>query len=112
MENRNLANSEILRTIIKHLGRLEKAVLSTALKSPEEWSKKDFSGATGGVRYLVSKNFFGKKRMLGDIRVALSGHNYHYSHQAVNQALQYLSRNKGPLVKIKEKNNNYYVKRK
>ena len=102
-----------LNHLIKRIERLEKAVFGELKKSSEEGQLKNdqFSGPTGGVRLLISKNYFSEKRSLADTRSELAGLEYHYSSQAINKGLNSLSSNKGPLVKLKEKGNNVYVNR-
>lgn len=108
----DLSKNKIFQALIKRLERLEKAVFAIGKKPLKNMSEDNFSGPTGGVRFLVSENFFGKKRALSETIHALSGHGYHYSKQAIHQALTYLSNSSGPLVKLKEKGSNFYVGRK
>src|SRR5713101_4799136 len=109
----------ILKKIDKRLNRLEDAVfganhkLETGGASKTRQSKKSsFSGATGGVRFLISKGFFKKKQGLAEVRTALSENGYHYSRQAVHVALNNLTRKGGPLVSLQEAGRRVYVERK
>lgn len=75
-------------------------------------AKTDYSGATGGVRYLISQGFFKQKRDLSTVREQLSKEDYHYSSQAVHEALKTLSKQSGPLVSLKDGKLKTYVERK
>lgn len=103
-------------TIEQRLARLEKAVFGrkgqtdAAAKSPAKAS--DFSGPTGGIRLLVSQNFFKTRKSLADVRTALAKNDYHYVTQVIHNALSRLSRVDGPLVSVKDGNKKMYVKRK
>jgi len=101
-----------LTEISKRLERLEKAVFGKTRKRPQEQGTPAFSGATGGIRLLISKNFFNAKRKLGEVRDALAENGYHYSRQAVQMALKGLATRKGPLALLKEGGTNLYVNRK
>jgi hypothetical protein len=72
----------------------------------------DYSGPTGGVRYLISNKFFKEKRDLAVVRGRLAQENYYYSRQAVHEALKALSKSSGPLVALKEGRHKTYVERK
>ena len=108
---------EYIKKIIKdHERRI--LILEGKPKTPQEIKHKDaknekYSGATGGIRYLISKKFFKEKHDLSTIRGKLSQEGYHYSRQAVHEALKTLSKTSGPLVALKEgKRKTYYVDRK
>jgi hypothetical protein len=95
-------------TIEQRLKRLEDAVFGKAgEKQKDKPDVKDYSGPTGGVRFLISKGFFKKKAALGEIRAALVEHDYHYSSQAVHEALKRLSGKGGPLVVLMEGEKRY-----
>jgi len=104
--------SNELKEIIKRLERLEKAVFSKDSKPSPKPASSSFSGATGGVRLLISKSFFSKGKTLGEVRSALAENGYHYSRQAVDMALKGLAKRKGPLVILKVRGGNSYVNRK
>jgi hypothetical protein len=109
-------NKETL-TIEQRLTRLEKAVLGKGEGNGDRKSKaspkaSDFSGPTGGVRLLVTKSFFNKKKTFAEVRSALSDHDYHYSAQAVQMALNRLAGNRGTLVSLKQGGKKLYVNRK
>jgi hypothetical protein len=101
-----------IQKIIARLDRLEKAVFAKDSKPGQKPAPSNFSGATGGVRLLVSKSFFSKGKTLGEVRSALAENGYHYSRQAVDMALKGLATRKGPLVILKAGGNNAYVNRK
>jgi hypothetical protein len=111
-------NDKTLSTIERRLARLEKAVFGQRgktkdnRKSTASAKTSDFSGATGGVHFLVSRGFFKQKRTLAAARTALSDHEYHYSAPAVQMALNRQSGRKGPLAAFKEGGKKLYVKRK
>jgi len=101
-------------TIEQRIARLEDAVFGRKRKTRSGAAPKpsDFSGATGGVRLLISKAFFKKKKALAEIRAALAEHGYHYSAQAVHEALKRLTTKGGPLVSLQEGGRKIYVERK
>jgi hypothetical protein len=71
-----------------------------------------FDGAVGGVRLLISKGFFNSRRSFAEVEKAMQDEGYHYSKQAVQMPLGRLSNVGGPLVALKNKGKNIYVKRK
>jgi hypothetical protein len=103
-------------TINQRIKRLEKAVFGRRGETggtPKSAAKaSDFAGPTGGVRFLISKDYFRKKKALAEIRSALAQHDYHYSAQAVHEALKRLIQKGGPLVSLREGGKKMYVKRK
>ena len=101
-----------LQEIIERLDRLEKAVFGSQKKHVADTKERGFTGPTGGVRLLVSQNFFKTKRTLGDVRKALAKNDYHYGAAQVQTALNRLSTRSGPLAASKEGGNKLYVKRK
>ena len=109
----------ILTKIDKRLRRLEDAVFGREGKiktgsdaKPGQAKETAFSGATGGVRFLMSKGFFKKKQGLSKVRATLSENDYHYSRQAVHGALNSLARKGGPLVSLEVGGSKVYVERK
>jgi hypothetical protein len=101
-----------LEEIIRRLERLEKVVFGKGQKPSRKPAASSFSGATGGIRSLLSKGFFKKKQGLPEVRAGLSKSGYHYSRQAVNGALNNLARTDGPLVSLQEGGRKVYVERK
>jgi hypothetical protein len=65
---------KILREIITRLTRLEKAVFGKNGKHVAARRQENFSGPSGGVRLLVSRNFFSTKKAFGEVRTALAKH--------------------------------------
>ncbi|SRR6266498_3771459 len=111
-----MSESEI-KKIEERLKRLEAAVFGSRKVVAERAktrgsSTQDFSGATGGIRFLLSKGFFKQKRGLAEIRSALSKNGYHYSRQAAHQALGNLTQKGGPLVSLTERGRKLYADRK
>lgn len=74
--------------------------------------KNVYSGATGGVRLLISQGYFDSKKDLTTVRKGLGEQGYHYSSQAIHEALKTVSKTGGPLVMIKETNTRLYANRK
>jgi hypothetical protein len=106
-------NDRRINSIEERLARLEKAVFDKKskrfnLKSAED----DFSGASGGVRFLITKNFFNLKRTRAQIRSELAKNGYHYSGPAVQMACKRLSKRSGPLAAFTEGGKKVYVRRK
>jgi hypothetical protein len=107
------APEKAIREIIARLARLEKSVLGRADgKKKNKAEMANYSGPTGGVRFLISKGLFKKKAGLAEVRAALAERDYHYSKQAVHESLKRLSGKGGPLVALKEGGKKYYVRRK
>lgn len=75
-------------------------------------TREDYSGATGGIRFLIKNGLFKMKTKQKDIRKELADKSYHYSSQAIYEALKILSRPSGPLVVLNEKRQKVYVERK
>ncbi|MFA6136309.1 MAG: hypothetical protein WC705_03065 [Candidatus Paceibacterota bacterium] len=110
-----MKNQQDYDLVIKRLNRLEKYVFRNKDEQTLEDKKdrkSDFSGPTGGLRFLVLRNFFKTKRKFSDIRAELEKNSYHYSPQAVDMGLKRLSKLKGPLVALKQKGKKFYGERK
>jgi hypothetical protein len=101
-----------IRKLEQRIARLEKAVLAGRGHQAQKQPVKGFTGATGGVRFLLSKGFFKKKHGLKDVRTALAKNGYHYSRQAAHVALNNLTAKGGPLVSLQEGGRKVYVERK
>jgi hypothetical protein len=101
-----------LRKTIKRLERLENAVFGPRKKQIEDAKERRFTGPSGGVRLLISKNFFNTKRILGDVKKALAKVDYHYGSAQIQTAPNRLSTRKGPLASSTEGGKKSYVKRK
>ncbi|MFH1066529.1 MAG: hypothetical protein V1746_01305 [bacterium] len=96
--------------LLVRIEKLERAVFGrekvTAIK------RKDFAGATGGLRFLISEGFFNHKRSFSEVESELRKQNYHYSKQAIQTPLNRLSRAGSVLVGFREKGKKVYAKRK
>jgi hypothetical protein len=104
---------KILKDFELRLTRLEEAVFRKTTVSHGTSTKTDnFSGPSGGLRYLFSRGFFSEKRFLVDVRNALAKNGYHYSAQAAQTSLNRFSKPGGPLVTIKQDGKKVYVARK
>jgi len=110
------ANDKVLGRVLSRLGRLERAVFQSGRTSAHKTktdAKKQYTGATGGIRLLADEGYFDKKRTFGEVCKALENKGYHYSKQAVQTPLNGLSSVKnGLLVGLKEQGRKVYAKRK
>ena len=107
-----MIDENLIKNILKRITRLEKAIFPYSSMKSQILKKKDFTGATGGIRFLISKGFLRTKRSLSDIRGELEKNNYHYSIQAAQSALNRLSKPGGLLVALKTGGKKVYVERK
>jgi hypothetical protein len=103
--------------LVGRIVALERAVFGggtkpTAKLVESKKSKDDFSGATGGLRLILSKGFFDSRRKFSEIEAELKKQGYHYSKQAIQTPLNRLSTKGGSLVGLKEQGRKVYVKRK
>lgn len=103
------SNDNQIVEILKRLERIENIVFSG---DNTAYHEDGFSGPTGGVRFLISKNYFKRKRELSSIKKTMAENDYHYNRQAIQEALQILSKNEGPLVSLIEGHKKVYVQRK
>jgi len=107
-----------LEDLLRRVEALERAVLGTGTakakkrKANAPASGEDFDGATGGVRRLIAEGFFNSRRSFAEVEKAMQDGGYHYSKPAVQMPLGRLSKVGGPLVALKDKGKNVYVKRK
>ena len=104
-----------LKEILVRLEYLEKEVFGNGKQKKDVPKSKieNFRGISGGIRLLISNNFFdNKKRTFTEIKDSLNEKGYYSSRQAIQVSLDRLSTSKGPLIKIKEKKKNYYAERK
>jgi len=106
-----MSDADTLKKLSARVERLEEAVFRKKQKGAD-LAQEDFKGATGGIRFLISKGFFDRKRFFGEIKEALAANNYHYSKQAVQTPLGALSKPGGLLVAFKESGKKVYAKRK
>jgi len=101
-------------TINQRIKRLEKAVFGEEGKPG--YTKECGEGlglcrSTGGVRFLNLERLLQEKKALAEIRLALAQRDYHYSKQAVHEALKRLIQKDGPLVCLLEGGKKMYVNR-
>ena len=102
-----------LQSVLTRLQKLEDAVFTKAGKAEAIPSgDSDFSGVVGGVRLLLSKGFFDKKKFLSEVKAEFASHDYHYSVQAIQTSLNRFSKPSGPLVAFREGGKKVYGKRK
>jgi len=96
-----------IRLLSDRVERLERLLtpksVSPVRRQAAMVSKNEFGGPTGGVRLLFKEGFFKVRRQLSDVMPAMSQRGYHYSSQAVHEALKRLSAVGGPLVSLKKK---------
>jgi hypothetical protein len=100
-----------LENLATRVSKLERAVFGNGA-SKGAVGRKDFKGATGGLRFLITKGFFDRRRRFVEITAELEKQGYHYSRQAVQTPLTRLSRVGGPLVSLDDKGKKAYAKRK
>jgi hypothetical protein len=113
MANQSSQNTDL----IARIEALERAVFGvnrkrTAKSKTAAPPADDFKGATGGLRLLISKSFFDRRRKFSEIENELNKQGYHYSKQAIQTPLNRLSVQSGPLVGLREQGHKVYVKRK
>lgn len=99
------------RDLIARIEALERAVFGAKPKK-RKTQNSDFKGATGGLRFLISKGFFDRRRPFSEIEMELNKHGYHYSKQAIQTPLNRMSLQSGPLVALREQGRKVYAKRK
>jgi hypothetical protein len=109
--------SEEYKDLAARIAALERAVFGASAKPGAKAhaaasSSKDFKGATGGLRLVVSQGFFDRRRKFSEIEAELNKQGNHYSKQAIQTPLNRLSAKGGPLVGLKEQGRKVYVKRK
>ncbi len=104
--------NKTLKDLQSRVKKLEQAVFAGRQKAVRKEDSGDFKGATGGLRFLVSKGFFDRRRTFGEINEALASHDYHYSKQAVQTPLNTFSKPGSLLVSFREGGRKVYAKRK
>lgn len=104
-----MKTSKTLSDLLRRVVNLERAVFGNRKTVIAD---RNFTGATGGLRLLVSKGFFDRRRFFSEIEAELRKLGYHYSKQAIQTPLNRLSAPGGPLVSLKEKGKKVYAKRK
>lgn len=101
-----------MNDIVVRLKRLEDAVFGTRAPSKKISIASTSSGPKGGILQLISKGFFGKKKVVAEVVKKLEEQDYHYSATVVQTALRRLSTVKGSLVALTEGGVKHYVIRK
>jgi hypothetical protein len=94
----------------KRIVRLERLLLS---KEKKPTKVPDFKGLTGGIEFLVSKNFLGVPRPIKEIVEELRKEGYHYGEKSVEKIVRvnFMQKRK-ILTRIKEERVWKYVLRK
>ena len=104
---------EQIKNILNRLEKLEKEVFTTKKQTPKVKEKiQNFSGAKGGILFLISKGYFSQRHSAPDVKAELRKNDYDYSIQVVQTTLNRLSKGKGELVAMKDGEKKIYVKRK
>lgn len=104
--------SEQINDILIRLKKLEEVVFSKKQGQMTNAAPHSFTGAKGGVLLLISKDYFEQVRSAPDVRIEIGQNGYHYSIQVIQTALNRLSKEKGPLVAMRDGGKKVYVKRK
>ena len=104
--------NKTLKDLQLRVKALENVVFTKRQKVAPKKDSREFKGATGGIRFLVSNGFFDRKRTFGEINEALASYSYHYSKQAVQTPLNNLSKAGSLLVSFSEGGRKVYAKRK
>ena len=104
-----MKTDDVLSDILHRVEKLERAVF---VDRESKSASRNFNGATGGLRLLLSKGFFDRRRFFSEIEKELQKQGYHYSKQAVQTPLNRLSKLGGPLVGLRESGKKVYAKRK
>ena len=114
MRRENNTKQSDLESIRERLEKLERIILSRDTTKQVGSTKKDqeFSGIAGGLRLLAAQNFLKRGRSLSEIKEELRKREYHSSLQAVQTALNRLSKPGGPIIAFKEERKKVYAKRK
>jgi len=108
-----MIKAQQIQKLIKRIEKLEVVVFGSNKKSQKLCIKKteSFKGPKGGCQYIMARGFLNKKRSVNEVREELEDHDYHYSRQVVQTALNRMSKPRGPLVSLKGKLK-MYVRRK
>lgn len=95
-----------IQEILQRLEALETEVFRNRAPLPKT-KAGDYAGPRGGILLLLQEGVFKSGKELKAVRQALAERGYHYSRQAVHNALDALSKAGGPLVVLKEKKRKY-----
>jgi len=104
--------AKAIKALEQRVTRLEKAVFGGGQKPKKKENSEGFTGATGGVRLLISKGFFKKARTAPVVKIELDKNGYVYRIQVVQTSLNRLSKRTGPLSALKQGGKKVYVDRK
>lgn len=104
-----MKNDNAMTDLLRRVSKLERAVFGDR---KAKVVKSDFKGASGGLRLLLSKGFFDRRRFFSEIEAELQKQGYHYSKQAIQTPLNRFSTSGGLLVGLKERGKKVYAKRK
>lgn len=90
---------KILRNHEKRISELEKAIFVKKAKPKVQ----NFKGLSGGIRFLIAKEFLNTPKSVKEIQEELGKEGYHYPYSSVNKLLQvnFMKRQK-ILTRIKE----------
>lgn len=112
MANKLMNEKEQIKNILDRLAKLEKEVFTAKQTLKVKEKTKNFSGAKGGILFLISKNYFNQQHSAPDVKAELSKNDYHYKIQVVQTTLNRLAKSRGELVAMKDGEKKIYVKRK
>lgn len=102
----------IIRQLMARIEKLEKVVFAREKTKPVKKTRSGFAGPKGGILALMSQGFFKKKKTAPETKNGMAQHDYHYTIQAIQTALNRLSTKDGPLVSFAESGKKVYVQRK
>lgn len=105
-------NDSIIQKVLIRIEKLEKAVFAKEKLKPSPKARSGFAGPKGGVMALMSRDFFKKKKTAPETKTEMAKHDYHYTIQSIQTALNRLSTKDGPLVSFTEGGKKVYVQRK
>src|SRR5262249_50189220 len=104
-----MKNDNAMIDLLRRVEKLERAVFGDR---KSKVVKSNFKGASGGLRLLLSKGFFDRRRFFSEIEGELQRQGYHYSKQAIQTPLNRFSARGGLLVGLKREGKKVYAKRK
>lgn len=112
MSEKIMTQEEINKDIYVRLEKVETLLGGKKYAKAKEDKHDNFSGAKGGVLFLISKGFFSQKRNAPETKAELDKLEYFYNIQVVQTTINRLSSKTGPLITMDEKGKKIYVKRK
>jgi len=110
MNDRIKALKKKLQEHERRISELEKAIFVKKIKPKE---KQEYKGLSGGIEYLISKEFLNTPKSVKEIYEELRKEGYHYPEKSVHKLLSvdFMTKRK-ILTRIKENNVWKYVTRK